>query len=166
MWKGIYEGEDDNAPVKPTSNKELAVWENKDYKAYAMVSSFVSEEVSCHITPITNSYDALKKLKGLNDSHLKLEVVQLMIKLFNLDLRDNDPLVLDLEIIAITHDVGVTGVKMDILLTNFVKTLYPIYYYYLESLQASSPLKDTTFDTLMGKFARQEKDFIKRKRTC
>lgn len=75
LWKGIYEGENDNAPAKPTSNKELAIWENKDNKAYDLIVASVSEEVSRHIIPITNAYDALKKLKYLYDSHSELEVV-------------------------------------------------------------------------------------------
>jgi len=46
LWKGICEREDDNAPTKPTLNKELAIWENGDNKDYALINAFVSEEVS------------------------------------------------------------------------------------------------------------------------
>jgi len=61
------------------------------------------------------------------------------------------------------HDVEATRVKMDIPLTNFVKALYPTYSHYLESLQASSQLKNINFDTLVKKFAKKDKYFGKRK---
>lgn len=34
LWKIICEGEGDNTLEKPTSDKELAIWENKNNKAY------------------------------------------------------------------------------------------------------------------------------------
>lgn len=55
-------------------------------KTYALIVASISEDVSRHIIPITNSYDALEKLKYLCELLSKLEVVQLMIKLFNLEL--------------------------------------------------------------------------------
>lgn len=94
-----------------------------------------------------------------------------MIKIFNLklkdhdlDLNDDDPLALDLDTRAIMHDVEATRFKNGIPLTTFVKVLYPTYSYYLESLQASSQLKDITFDIIVEKFATCEKDFVKTKK--
>lgn len=60
LWKGICEGEDDNATTMPTSDRDLAIWENNNNKAYALIVAFVSEEASHHIVPITSSYGALK----------------------------------------------------------------------------------------------------------
>ena len=47
------------------------------------------------------AFAALQKLKELYDSHFALEVVQLMIKLFTLELKNNDPLALASEIKSI-----------------------------------------------------------------
>jgi len=57
-----------------------------------------------------------------------------MIKLFNLDLEDDDPLAPTLEIRATMDDVEATGVKMDIPLITFVNSIYPTYSHYLESV--------------------------------
>lgn len=57
-----------------------------------------------------------------------------MIKLFNLDLEDDDSLAPTLEIRATMDDVEATGVKMDIPLTTFVNSIYPTYSHYLESV--------------------------------
>ena len=46
LWKGVCVGEGDEAPIQSTSNKELAIWENKNNKAYALIAASVSEEVS------------------------------------------------------------------------------------------------------------------------
>lgn len=148
---------------KPTSNKELTMWENKKSKAYALIAASENEEVTCRIAPFTNVFSALKKLKEVSDSHTQLEVVQLMIKLFNLELKDDDSLALASEIRAIMHDGEATSVKMDVLLKAFVKALYPTYSHYLESVQASVKLKEITFDSLVEKFAEREKVFGKRK---
>lgn len=51
LWKGVCKGEGDNAPEKPTSNKELAISENKNSKAYTLITASVNEEVSRHIPP-------------------------------------------------------------------------------------------------------------------
>ena len=50
LWKGICEGKEGNPPTKPTSDKELAIWENKICKAYALIEASVNEEVSRHIS--------------------------------------------------------------------------------------------------------------------
>ena len=63
LWKGICEGQEGNPPAKPTLDKELAIWENKNCKAYALIAASVNEEVSFHITPFSNAYEALRKLK-------------------------------------------------------------------------------------------------------
>ena len=76
MWKGVCEGEGDNALENPTSYKEFVIWENKNNKAYALIAVSVNEEVSQHISPFSNSFESLKKLKKLYDSHSELEVVQ------------------------------------------------------------------------------------------
>lgn len=49
-----------------------------------------------------------------------------MVKLFNLQLKDDDPLALAFEIGAIIHDVYSIGVNMEIPLLLFFKALYPI----------------------------------------
>ena len=46
LWDGICEGENDSEPAHPTGDKELAIWKNKDKKAYALIATSVSEEVS------------------------------------------------------------------------------------------------------------------------
>ena len=63
LWRGICEGEGDNPLTKPTSDKEIAIWENKNCKAYALIATSVNEEVSHHVTPFSNTYEALRKLK-------------------------------------------------------------------------------------------------------
>lgn len=61
-----------------------------------MIATSVNEEVSHHISPFSNAFEALQKLKELYESHFALEVVQLMIKLFTLELQNGDPLALTL----------------------------------------------------------------------
>ena len=75
------------------------------------------------------------------------------MKLFNLELKDNDPIKLAFEIKYIFHDIESTGVKVDLKLTAFIKVLYPTYSNYLESLQASGQMKSMTFDVLTDKIA-------------
>ena len=84
------------------------------------------------------------------------------MKLFNLELQDNDPMKLASKIKALFHDIEATGVKVDLQLTAFIKTLYPIYSHYLESLQASGQMKAITFDILVEKIAEREKVFGKK----
>ena len=68
--------------------------------------------------------------------HLELELIQSLVKVFNLELNDDDPMALTYEIKAIMHDIDATGVKIDVPLTTFIKALYPTYFHYLESLQS------------------------------
>ena len=118
--------------------------------------------MSHHISPFSTTFEALQKLKELYDSHSTLEVVQLMIKLFTLELQNNDPLALTSEVKSIMHDIKSTKVELDIPLIAFLKALYPTYSNYLESLQANGNLKDITFDSLVKKFAEREKVFGKK----
>ena len=82
-----------------------------------------------------------------------------MIKLFTLELQNNDPLALASEVKSIMHDIKSIKVELDIPLISFLKVLYPTYSNYLESLQANGNLKDITFDSLVKKFAEREKAF-------
>ena len=162
LWKGVCIGNGDKEPKQPTLDKELAIWENKNNKAYALISASVSEEVSRHISSYSTAFEALQKLKELYDSHSALEVVQLMIKLFTLELKNNDPLALASEVKSIMHDIKNIKVELDIPLIAFLKARYPTYSNYLESLLANGNLKDITFDTLVKKSAEREKAFGKR----
>lgn len=118
-------GEGDNEPVQPTSDKELIIWENNNSKAYALIAASVNDEVSRHISSYSTAFEALQKLKELYDSHSALEVVQLMIKLFTLELQNNDPLALASEVKSIMHDIKSTKDELDIPLIAFLKALYP-----------------------------------------
>ena len=53
-----------------------------------MIAATISEEASWNITPTKTYHDALNKMKDLYDPHLKLEVIQLLLKLFNLELKE------------------------------------------------------------------------------
>lgn len=127
-----------------------------------MIASSVNEELGRHISPFSNAFEALRKLKELYDSHSGLEVVQLMIKLFNLELKNDDPIDLASEVRSIMHDIKATSVEIDIPLIAHVKALYPTYSHYLESLKASGNLKEITFDSLKKKFVEREKAFGKK----
>ena len=124
----------DNQPTKPIDAKELTVWNMKYSKAYALIVSSVSEEVNYHISSIDDAWNALNKLKDFFYSHFELELIQLQLKLFNLELKNNDPMVLISKIRAIMHDIDSTGVKIDISITTLIKVLYSTYSNYLESL--------------------------------
>ena len=92
--------------MPPTDARQLAIWKSKDKKA---------------------KQTSLQKLKDLYDSHSKLEIIQLLMKLSNLELKDNNPMKLASEIRALFHDIDSTGVKVDLQLTAFIKALYPTY---------------------------------------
>ena len=79
--------------------------ENRDKKTYPLILSTLSEEVIQHILSAKNSYGALKKLKYLYGSHSKLELIQLLLKLFNLELKDNDHMVVASNITSIMHEI-------------------------------------------------------------
>lgn len=145
--------------VKPIDAKELAIWNMKNCKAYALVIASISEEVSKHITSIDDAWSALKKFRELYDSHFELELIQLQLKLFNLQLQNDDPMALISKIRAIIHDIVAIGVTIDIALVALIKALYPTYSTHLESLQSSGQLKALTFDTFTTKIAKREKVF-------
>ena len=94
LQRDVCEGEGDNPLTKPTSKKKLSLWDSKNNKGYALIVACANEEVNHHIAPIANAFHALKKMEILYELHSQLEVVQLMIKLFNLELKDDDSLVL------------------------------------------------------------------------
>lgn len=100
-----------------------------------------------------------KILKDLYDSHSELDIIQLLMKLFNLYMKDNDPMKLASEIRAFYHDIEATGVKVDLQLTSFIKALYPTYSQCLEYLQASEEMKNMNFDKLVEKNAERENAF-------
>jgi len=85
-----------------------------------------------------------------------------MIKLFTLELKNNDPHALVSEVKSIMHDIKSTKVELYIPLIAFLKALYPTYSNYLESLQANGNIKDITFGSLVKKFAEREKAFGKK----
>ena len=76
-------------------------------------------------------------MKDLYNSHSKLELIQLLVKLFNLELKDNDPMDLVSEIKVILNEIDATKVNICVLIIAFIKDLYCSYSYYLESMQAS-----------------------------
>ena len=90
-----------------------------------------------------------------------LKLFQLMIKLFNLELKNDDPLALASKVRSIMHEIKNSGVEVDIPLIAYVKAFYPTYSHYLESLQASGNLIKITFDSLEKKFAERENAFGK-----
>ena len=73
---------------------------------------------------INGSYIALKRLNELYDTHSEVELIQLMVKLLNLELKNNDPMDLASEIKAIMHDIDAIGVKKYLPLAAFIKALY------------------------------------------
>lgn len=80
------------------------------------------------------------------------------MKLFNLKLRDNDHMDLDLEIKAITHDIDATSQSW-YCSHGLHKGSLP---HYLESLQVSGQMKSLNFDTLVEKIAECGKAFGKK----
>lgn len=129
LWDDICSSKDkrtnDCEPKDPTDDKELSIWNNKDKKAYALLVASISEEISMHIISYKTPFTTLKKLKYLYDSHSKLEIIQLLMKLFILDMKDNDPMKLASEIETLYHDIEATRVKVDLQLTTFIKALCP-----------------------------------------
>jgi len=85
-----------------------------------------------------------------------------MVKIFNLELKNDDTVDLDSEIKAIIHGIEATRVKIYLLLIVFIKEIYPTYSHYLESLQASGQMKSITFDKVVEKFVECEKSFGKK----
>ena len=84
-----------------------------------------------------------------------------MIKLFSLELKNDDPLALASKVRYMIHDIKNIGVEVDIPLIAYVKALYPTYSHYLEPLQASRNLMKITFDSLEKKFCRKREGLWK-----
>ena len=114
MWDDICESKDDNEPEQPKDDKQLVIWKSKYEKDYALIYASITKEVSRHILSSTTAFKSLKKLKYIYDSHSKLEIIQLLMNLFNLELQDNDPMKLASEIKALFHDIEENGVKVDL----------------------------------------------------
>jgi len=85
-----------------------------------------------------------------------------MVKLFNLELKEDDPMDLDSEIKYIMHGIDATRVNIYLPLIAFIKALYPTYSHYLESLQSSGQMKSIKFDTFVEKVVECEKSFGKK----
>ena len=158
MWDDVCERKDENEESEqPIDEKELVIWKGKDKKAYVLIASSITEEVSRHIISRKSAFAALKKLKDPYDSHSKLEIIQLLMKLFNLEKIDNDTMKLDSKIGALFHDIEAMRVQVDLQLIAFIKKNYPTHSHYLESLQASEKMKDITFEKLVEKIVEREK---------
>lgn len=67
-------------------------------------------------------------------THFEVELIQLQLKLFNLELKNNDHMALISEIRKIMHDINCIRVKINIALVALIKTLYPTYSIYIEFL--------------------------------
>jgi hypothetical protein len=83
-------------------------------------SARLSEEVSHHIASINDSYCTLKRLNDMYDTHSKLELIQMMVNLFNLELKNDVPIDLASNIKDIMHDIDATRVNIDLPLTTFI----------------------------------------------
>jgi len=109
----------------------------------------VSEEVSCHFVSINDSYSALNILNDLYEIHSELELMQPLVKLFNLELKNDDHMDSTSKIKFTIHNIDDIGLKIYLPLIAFIKALYPTYSHYLESLEASGKMKSISFDTLV-----------------
>ena len=65
------------------------------------------------------------------DSHSEMEVIKLMLKLFNLEVKDNDPMLVAYEIRTIMHKIQTSGMKPNLPLATFVDSLYSTHSNYL-----------------------------------
>ena len=65
-----------------------------------------------------------------------------MVKLFKLEMKDNDLIIVASEIREIMRKIQAIGMQPNLPLASFVKPLYPTHSHYLESLQVSDKLKD------------------------
>ena len=74
--------------------RSLTFGKTRIARPYSLIVSLVNQEVSRDTSPFSNSFETLNKLKELYDSYSQLEVVQFMIKLFNPELKNDDPLAL------------------------------------------------------------------------
>ena len=78
----------------------------------------------------------------------------MLLKIFNLELKDNDHMAITCYIRAIVHDIdAILNVKVEIFLIAFINVLYPTYSHYFELLQGSVQLNVLKFDTMVEKIA-------------
>ena len=139
MWQDVCQGKKDGedkdiAPEAPEDEKQHVIWEVKNNKAYAMITTLVSEEVRRYIHSCKKAFETLQILKEFYDSHSELENIQLLLKLFNLEMKDNGQMKLAFEIMVIFHDIEATGVEVDLQLNVFIEALHRAYSHYLESV--------------------------------
>ena len=73
-----------------------------------------------------------------------------MLKLFKLEMKDNDVIIVASDIRAIMHKIQAIGMQPNLPLASFFKPLYPTHWHYLESLQVSDKLKDLVIWHLGG----------------
>jgi hypothetical protein len=99
-------------PIIPISNKECAIWKGKGQKEYVMIFATITEEVIHHMDSINDSYSSLNILNEMYNTHSECEIIQLMVKLFNLELKSDNPMSLASKIESIMHDIDATRVKI------------------------------------------------------
>ena len=76
-------------------------------------------------------------------THSELEL-NYLLKLFNLELKDNDPMTIAIEIKAIMHDINATSVKAELALTSFFKALYLTYSHSIASAREKNGAQNNT----------------------
>ena len=82
--------------------------------------------------PIKSSFESLKTLKDVYDSHSKMETIKLILKLFSLEVVDNDRILVTAEARAIMHNIEAYSIKTNLpLAATFVKSLYYTHSNYL-----------------------------------
>ena len=91
-----------------------------------------------------------------------MEISELRLKLFNLEVNDNDLMLVVYENREIMHKIQAFGMKPGLPLASFLKWLYPTHSNYLESLQESDKFKNLTFDILVENIVDREKIFGKK----
>ena len=84
--------------------------------------------------------------------------LHMRIKLFLLEIKDNDLRSVAYENREMMNKILASGMKPELPLATFLKSLYSTHSKYVES-QATDKLKDHTFNTLVEKIANREKSF-------
>lgn len=85
--------------------KELVVWEHTNDKVLALIRASINKEVNRDICSVETAWEAMKKLKDMYATNSKFEFIQLHLKLFNLELKANDPMSLASKIKAIKYEI-------------------------------------------------------------
>ena len=65
--------------------------------------------MSQHISPTKSYFQALKTQKYLYDLHSEMDIIQLMLKLFNFEVTDSDPMMGSYDIREIMHEIQEYG---------------------------------------------------------